>query len=98
MDVTINSLLKPRVITPVGLSLVTLLWAFIVSPYTKYGNNWAIYPVLIIALLIISWHLYLIIKPNPLSRTTMVIYGLLHSSAFIYIFIYSLMLISKDSL
>ena len=98
MEVTINSLLKPRFITPIGLSLATLFWAFIVSPQTKYGDNWAVYPVLAVAIIILAWHSFLIIKPKPLSRISAIVYGLLHLGIFTYIFIYSLMLISKDSL
>lgn len=98
MDIKLNTLLKPSLITPVGLSLSVLIWAFVISPYTKYGDNWAVYPVLVAALVILGWHIFLIVKPRPFSRTTTIIYGLLHMAIFSYIFILSLMLISKDSL
>jgi hypothetical protein len=98
MDIKQNSLLKPSLITPVGLSLSVLIWTFVISPYTKYGDNWAVYPVLVAALVILGWHIFLIVKPSPLSRTTTISYGLLHMAIFSYIFMLSLMLISKDSL
>ena len=98
MDIKVSEFLSPRLATPVGLTLLVLLWTFVVSRYTQYGDNWAIYPVIVVALVIIGWHIFLIVKPNLVSRASMIIYGLLHTAAFSYVFMYSLMLISKDSL
>ena len=98
MDIKLRKILKPRLCTPVALSLMVLLWTFTISPFTKYGDNWAIYPVLISAPIIIGWHIFLVAKPSLISRGHIIIYGIVHLAIFSYIFMLSLMLISKDSL
>jgi hypothetical protein len=98
MDIKISNILKPRLLTPVAVSLLVLLWTFSISPFTKYGDNWAIYPVFTAAIIIIGWHIYLIIKPGALSRVKTLIYGILHLAIFSNIFMLALMYISKDSL
>ena len=97
MDIKISEIIRPRLFTPVGLTLLVLLWTFVVSRFTQYGDNWAIYPVIVVALIITGWHIFLIAKPILVSSLFMIIYGLLHMAAFAYVFMASLMLISKDS-
>ena len=98
MDIKISGILKPRLIAPVAVSLMVLLWAFTISPFTKYGDNWAIYPVLVSAPIIVGWHIFLVARPSLISRGHIIIYGIVHLAIFSYIFMLSLMLISKDSL
>ena len=98
MDIKTSNILKPRLLTPVVVSLLVLLWTFSISPFTKYGDNWAIYPVITAALIIIGWHIFLVVKPGTVSRAQTIIYGILHLAIFSYVFMLSLMLISKDSL
>ena len=98
MEIDINNLLKPKLFTPVLLSILVLIWSLSISPYTQYGDNWAIYPVIIFGIIIIGWHIFLILNKSILKRTYAIAYGLIHIAIFAYLFMYSLMVISKDSL
>lgn len=41
---------------PVFLTLLIVLWTIAVTSFTKYGDNWALYPILVIDLIILIWH------------------------------------------
>jgi hypothetical protein len=73
-----------------------LLWGVLVSRYTKYGDDWAIYPVFAIFAIIILLHLSLIYFEK--GKLGMIIYGILHSAVAFYFLLYCLTVISKDSL
>jgi len=98
MDTIINKALTLKYFTPAAITVAVVLWTFAVSPYSKYGDNWAVYPVIFAAPIILAWHIYLVIKPGTTSRINQTIYAVAHGSIFFVIFLYSLMLISKDSL
>jgi len=72
-------------------------WTLLVSPYTAYGDNWAINPVLILALLILVWHISLIVIERGL-RIIMSLYMATHLLISYYIWFWALWKISKDSL
>jgi hypothetical protein len=81
---------------PVFLTLAILLWTAAVTSFTRYGDNWALYPILVLDLIIIIWHVGLIIaEPRKLP---FVAYGVVHLVALVGITIVCLMLISKDSI
>ena len=83
-------------ILPIGLTLLMILWTILVSPYTKYGDNWALYPVIIIFLVNLVWHIYLIMSQQ--TRAMYVLYAIGHISVLVIIVFFCLMKISKDSL
>ena len=80
------------------LSLLVLLWTIVISPYTSYGDNWAVYPVIVVAFIILIWHIFLVVVPKEISKPKLILYGVIHLALFTYILILSLMLITKDSL
>jgi hypothetical protein len=81
---------------PVVLTLAIVLWTIVVRLFTKYGDNWALYPVLVLDLIIVVWHIWLIVaEPRKLSFLA---YGIVHLIALIGISIVCLMLIAKDSI
>ena len=81
---------------PVGLTVFLILWTIIVSPYSKYGDNWAIYPALPILPIVVIWHLVLFFIEK--EKKVVILYGFIHISILIVIWLYCLMKISKDSL
>jgi hypothetical protein len=81
---------------PVGATALLILWTLLVSPYSKYGDIWAIGPALLMLPLVIGLHLLLAYKARWSSR--FVVYGALHCALFFAIWIACLMAISKDSL
>lgn len=81
---------------PIGLNLLLIIWTIIVFPYSKYGDNWAIYPAILIFLIIIGIHLFLIFTEK--SKLNFIIYSVIHIGISSIILMYCLMKISKDSL
>jgi hypothetical protein len=86
---------KAILISPVLLTLLMLLWTALVCKYSYYGS-WHIYPVLVIAPLVLICHTTLIVRNTP--RLFFVLYAMAHLGIFIPLWIKSLMLISKDAL
>ena len=82
--------------TPVALTVALVLWTILVSPYSKYGDNWAIYPALLVFPLVVLWHIGLLILSRP--KMFLFIYGLLHVLILFYVWLLCMMKISKDSL
>lgn len=66
------------------------------SPLTKYGDIWQLVPVPLVVAIVIAIHVVLLIK----NRWTMdyVAYGVLHIAFAIIVGLWSLSLISKNSL
>jgi hypothetical protein len=62
------------------LDCLIAAWAILVSPYSEYGDNWAVFPVLASALLIIVAHVTLVVCYKP--RWAYMLYALLHLSWF----------------
>jgi uncharacterized membrane protein len=84
------------VYTPLGITVLLVVWAVLVSPHSKYGDSWAIVPALLTLPLVVGVHVVLAYKAQ--SRKDFVAYALLHCALFFLIWIYCLMAISKDSL
>jgi len=81
---------------PVALTCLLVAWTVSVSPYSKYGDNWAVYPALAVLPVAFVWHGYLIIAER--FRLGIVLYGVGHILVLVVIWIYCLMKISKDAL
>jgi hypothetical protein len=87
---------NPLRILPLVLTILLVCWTALVSPFSKYGDNWAIYPALIVLPLTVLVHGWLIIANKP--AMPFVAYAATHIPFQFVIWIYCLMKISKDSL
>jgi hypothetical protein len=91
-------------LVPIVFTILLVIWTAIVSPFSKYGDNWAIMPAVALAPVIIAWHLSLLgIRLGNWTRRRDIlsfygIYGVVHLSVFAGIWLWCLMRISKDSL
>ena len=81
---------------PLVFTGVLFLWTWIVSPYSQYGDNWAVVPAIVLFLAVIGWHLALIITQQ--QRWLLAIYAVVHVALLFEPWIYCLGRISKDSL
>jgi hypothetical protein len=82
---------------PVAVTVALILWTIVVSPHSKYGDNWAILPAVIALPVALMWHIGLVAVLKG-QRPTAVLFGVIHFLALIPIWFYCLMSISKDSL
>ena len=83
-------------IGPIFLTLFLVLWTLSVSPYSKYGDNWAIYPAMLVLPAALLWHVALIWFQKP--RLPLIVYAVIHLVLLFWIWVYCLMKISRDSL
>jgi hypothetical protein len=81
---------------PIGLTLLLITWSVLISPYSKYGDNWAVYPVIAVLPIAIVWHILLIFFKRP--RVKFVFYAIIHLWLLSVIWMICIMKISKDSL
>ncbi len=81
---------------PIGLTVFLIIWTIIVSPYSKYGDNWAIYPELLVFPAFLIWDVALIFFEIP--RSEFMLYGIIPLVILFVIWMYCLMKISKDAL
>jgi hypothetical protein len=79
---------------PLILSGVLILWTVLVSPHSKYGDNWAIIPALAIYPAVL--HIIIFFKSSP--KGNMIAYAVVHCAALFVVLLWCLMNISKDSL
>jgi hypothetical protein len=82
-------------LAPILFTLLLIVWTVLVSPYSKYGDNWAIYPALSILPIVLLWHVYLCVSQHP--RSAFIIYALIHMIILLAIWLICLMKISKDA-
>jgi hypothetical protein len=87
---------RERAYAPLGITAFLIVWTVLVSPYSKYGDMWAIGPVLLMLPLVVGLHLRLAYKARWSGR--FVAYALIHCALFFAIWIGCLMSISKDSI
>jgi hypothetical protein len=81
---------------PVFLTILLIVWTKIVSPFSKYGDAWAIYPAFFIFPLSVLWHFGLVFFET--QKIGFFIYGAVHTFILFYIWLYCLTMISKDAL
>jgi len=81
---------------PLFLTGTLILWTILVSPYSKYGDTWAIMPALVTFPLVLGLHIFLAYRNK--WRTGVMVYGMVHCIIFFVIWMGCLMRISKDSL
>jgi hypothetical protein len=82
--------------SPLGVTALLVIWTMLVSPHAKYGDSWAIDPALGALPLVVGLHVLLAYKSR--WRRGFIAYGLFHGVIFFAIWLYCLMMISKDSL
>ena len=81
---------------PVAGTLMLAIWTASVYRFSKYGDNWAFLPAMLMLPSILLAHVVLIVRRKP--RLPYIIYAVIHATIFIPLWFGSLMLISKDSL
>jgi hypothetical protein len=81
---------------PPVLSGLLIVWTLYISPHTKYGDTWALVPVPFVFVSIVLIHLRLLIKGQ--WRSGLWAYALLNIAFLFMVSLWSLTLISKDSL
>ena len=79
-----------------ALNMVCAMWACMVSPYTSYGDSWAIYPVLGMGVFVVVCHVALIFVTK--RKMIAILYAVLYLPASVYLWPFCLTIISKDSL
>jgi len=80
---------------PVVFTLLLLIWTALVYSGSQYGS-WHIYPALAVVPLVLLCHVALIVWHSP--RMPFVLYAVAHLIVLIPLWVWCLMLISKDSL
>ena len=90
-----NPARSPTVVGPLIVTALVMIWTVLVSPFTQYGDDWAVYPVLLAFLVVLGLHVILVVRRPP--RLTMIAYAALHLAFWVPFGIWCLMSISKDS-
>jgi hypothetical protein len=83
-------------LVPLAITVVVALWTILVSPHSKYGDSWAVIPVLVAFAIVLLWHVGLRVK-GP-GRGVLMAYGVAHLAFWVPFGLFCLMKISKDSL
>lgn len=86
----------PMLYWPVILSALLVCWTLLVSPHTKYGDTWALVPILLVFLSVVAIHIGILVKRGWTAG--LIVYGVLHIAIVLALSFWSLTLISKDSL
>ena len=81
---------------PIYGSLLLILWTAIVSPFSKYGDYWALVPALLVFPVVLCMHIVMIVKGEWQAK--LIWYGVGHVALLFLVWIMCIMLISKDSL
>lgn len=83
-------------IIPLLLTAALALWTVIVSPYSEYGDYWAIVPAFVVFPATIIYHFYALLKVK--YPYFYLIFSALHLYVQFYVWLIALFRISKDSL
>ncbi len=78
------------------LTVFVIAWTVVVQSSTIYGNNWAIWPVLLSVPFAAAIHIYLVVALRP--KWPLVGYAVVHLLALVLVVTVCMMRISKDSL
>ena len=90
--------MMPRIVSfgPLLLTLFLIIWTIVVSPYSQYGDEWAIYPPMALLPLVVAWHVYQMTVFQP--KWPYVVFALVHVPAMLVILVYCMFRLSRDSL
>jgi hypothetical protein len=81
---------------PLVITSLMVIWTLCISPFSQYGDNWAVWPALLALPLIIIAHVALLFgMPN---RLPLLIYASVHTAVAVPIWFVCLMRISKDAI
>ncbi len=89
---------KHRVLllAPLSFTLFVVVWTAVVHPLSSYGDQWAVWPVVVALPLAAAFHAYLLYIFRP--KGPLFAYAALHLAVFSAIWVACLMLVSHDSL
>lgn len=77
-EMPLGKLTTPKLAAPIAVSMLVVVWTYAASPFSEYGDNWAVYPVLLAAVIVFLWHIGLLIYPDRSSRFNMAVYAVIH--------------------
>ena len=66
----------PMLYWPLILSGFLICWTLLVAPHTKYGDNWALVPIMLVFISVIAAHVWLLLEGG--WSVGLIAYGLLH--------------------
>ena len=81
---------------PLVVTVLLVAWTAVVTPFTRPGDDWAVYPAFFLLPVVIGLHVYLVTVLRP--KWPLVGYAVVHSLAFFAVWTVCLMLISKEGL
>jgi hypothetical protein len=87
---------RVKVALPIVATAFLVVWTMAVYPFSKYGDNWAIWPALLVLPLALFMHIYLVVTLRP--RRSLIFYGIIHLAFLAVLWFGCLMLISKDAI
>ena len=85
-----------KLAAPVLLTVFAIAWTVGVQRFARYGDNWAIWPVILCMPLAMAAHIYLVAALRP--KWPLVGYAIVHLLALLLILTICILGISKDSL
>lgn len=86
----------PRLYWPIIPTVLLICWTLLISPHTKYGDNWALVPVLLAFISVIAIHVWIMITRG--RSVGIVLYSVLDVFVTSGVCLWALTLITKDSL
>jgi len=81
----------PLLLTGVGIG-----WTAVISRFTRYGDNWAAYPLVGLFIVSLVVHVWIVSMLRP--RWLLVVYGFFHLAIQLYVFTYCSVIITKNAL
>ena len=86
-----------NMVAPVVVTVALVVWTVLVSPHSKYGDDWAIWPALLAFPIALIWHIAIFIMRRSHRRSAALV-AACHLVILAPIWTWCLMAISKDSL
>ena len=82
-------------ISPAFLTLSLGLWAIVVSATSHRGSAWAVYPVMVALPTFLALHIALVVLAK--TKWHMVVYAMGSGAIFLVVWVFALVVVSKDS-
>jgi hypothetical protein len=86
-----------RLGAPASVSIALMAWTLAVSPYSAYGDNWAVVPAVLALPAALLWHLVLVALSRG-RRWAAASATVAHLLLLVPLWVWCLMVISKDGL
>ena len=84
-------------LAPATVTVLLAIWTFVIAPTTSYGDIWTLVPAIVAFPFALIWH-GLVAVLNPLQRGRTILVATFNLAVLALACVYSLMLISRDSL